>query len=116
MEEEKIYGELDNLRRELDYFVLYEPKNETAITRIEKRIKELQKELENKKQNKMEELNQDELNIIYEALKERSAALDEASRRGISSKLRKVASEEYKENNKVWEKIERKLIALSNKK
>lgn len=64
----------------------------------------------------MEELNQDELHIVYEALKERSAALDEASRKGISAKLRKVASEEYKETLNVWGKVERKLIELSNQK
>jgi hypothetical protein len=64
----------------------------------------------------MEELSLDELNVIYEALKERSNALDEASRRGISSKLRKVALEEYKQNSEVWGKIEKILIEKSKQK
>ena len=61
----------------------------------------------------MEELTKDELHIVYEALKERSSALDECSRKGITSQIRKVASEEYKATNKVWDKIEKILIEKS---
>lgn len=64
----------------------------------------------------MEKLTKEDLHVVFEALKERSNALDEASRKGISAKLRKVALEEYKETNKVWGKVERKLIELSNQK
>ena len=38
---QKIYIELDNLRRELDYYVLYEPENEEAMSKIENKIEEL---------------------------------------------------------------------------
>ena len=40
-----IYGELDNLRRELDYFIAHEPQAKKAMLKIEKRISELQNEL-----------------------------------------------------------------------
>lgn len=64
----------------------------------------------------MENLSVEDLTIIFEALNERSKALDETSRKGISIKIRKVASEEYKETNEVWGKIERLLIERQDKK
>jgi hypothetical protein len=63
----------------------------------------------------MKNLSAEDLTIIYEALKERSNALDEVSRKGISIKIRKIASEEYKETNSVWGKIEKILIEKTKK-
>jgi hypothetical protein len=45
MTDVEIYGELDNLRRELDYYVLYEPENEKAMSKIEKKIEKLENKL-----------------------------------------------------------------------
>jgi len=63
----------------------------------------------------MENLSIEELTIIFEALNERSKALDEVSRKGISIKIRTIASEEYKETNSVWGKVERILMEKSKK-
>jgi cobalamin biosynthesis Mg chelatase CobN len=41
MADTEIYGELNNLRRELDYYVVYEPENEKAMSKIEKKIEKL---------------------------------------------------------------------------
>ena len=51
MTDTEIYGELDNLKRELDYYLVYEPENEEAMSKIEKKIEKLQSKL-TKKQNK----------------------------------------------------------------
>jgi hypothetical protein len=64
----------------------------------------------------MENLSDEELIVIYEALRERSLVLDETSRKGISIKIRKVASEEYKETNAVWDKVGKLLSERQNKK
>ena len=46
MEMDKLNAELDNLRRELDYYVIYEPDNNSSIDRIESRISDLVMEID----------------------------------------------------------------------
>lgn len=43
---DEILDELDNLRHELDYYVLYEPKNEEAINDLENKIYSYQEMLD----------------------------------------------------------------------
>lgn len=64
----------------------------------------------------MENLSVEDLEIIFEAMSERSKALSETSRNGISIKIRKVATEEFNETNAVWGKVERLLIEKRNNK
>ncbi len=49
MTNEELYSEIDNLERELSYYIGFEPKNKKAISAIENRIAKLVSKLSKSK-------------------------------------------------------------------
>lgn len=64
----------------------------------------------------MEKLSKEELNIIYDALKERYNVLSEIARNGLTTNIKKTATKELTETGLVWGKVERILIEKVNEK
>jgi hypothetical protein len=53
------------------------------------------------------EISKETLEIICEALSERSRATSEAARTALTQSMRKAADEDFKKTHKAWEEIEK---------
>ena len=51
------------------------------------------------------DLNKDEKQLLLDMFMERSRTLSDASREGISRKIREVSQEEYKDTMDLWQKM-----------
>lgn len=52
-------------------------------------------------------LSKETLDVICEALSERSRATSEIGRTGLTTAIRKAADEDFKKTHKAWEEVEK---------